>query len=210
LQEISQDQERQWILRLQSGKRISAIDVQAQFLAAAKAHYTGQDDETDWVLEQWESVLNDLQGDYTGLVGRVDWASKLWLLETFREAEQLGWNDPMLKSLDLEYHNLNAEKGLYYGLLEEGRMPRLTTDKAVELAMEHPPRNTRAFGRGELVRHLLTCGPPAESVDRKDERFSPSYVINWSIFQLRGRDPFPMPDPFKTYAQEVRAYLLKP
>ena len=208
LQEISQDQDRQWIVQLQSGKTMSAIEIQEQFLKAAQAHYKGQDEETDWVLEQWESVLHDIRGSYEELVGRVDWASKLWLLESFREAEGLEWTDPMLKSLDLEYHNLNPKKGLYYGLVEEGRVPRLTTDKAIDLATEHPPKNTRAFARGELVRHLLTCGPPAESSDaKKDERFFPSYVINWSIFQLRGQAPFPMPDPFKTYVQEVRSHL---
>jgi proteasome accessory factor A len=208
LQEISQDQDRQWIVQLQTGKTISAIDVQEQFLESAEHHYRGQDEETDWVLEQWKSVLQDLRGDYEKLVGRVDWASKLWLLESFREAERLDWTHPMLKSLDLEYHNLHPEKGLYYGLLEEGRVPRLTTDKAIALATEHPPRNTRAFGRGELVRHLLACGPPAEPDNsRTDERYFPSYVINWSIFQLRGQAPFPMPDPFKTYVQEVREHL---
>ena len=208
LQEISQDQERKWMVQLLSGKTISAIDIQEQFLAAAERQYRGQDEETDWVLGQWAAVLQDLRGEYEKLVGRVDWASKLWLLDSFREAENLDWADPMLKSLDLEYHNLHPEKGLYYGLLEEGRVPRLTTDKAIALAMEHPPRNTRAFGRGELVRHLLACGPSAEA-DRpdKDERFFPSYVINWSIFQLRGHTPFPMPDPFKTYVEEVRSHV---
>ena len=208
LQEISQDQDRQWIVQLQSGKTISAIDIQGQFLEAAEQHYRSQDEETDWVLDQWGRVLHDLRGDYEKLVGRVDWASKLWLLESFREVEKLDWTDPMLKCLDLEYHNLNQAKGLYYGLLEEGRVPRLTTDKAIDLATDHPPRNTRAFGRGELVRHLLDCGSSVEP-DRPDEdgRFFPSYVINWSIFQLRGQAPFPMPDPFKTYAQEVRAHV---
>jgi len=208
LQEISQDQERQWLVQLQTGKTLSAIDVQEQFLDAAERQYRGQDEETDWVLDQWASVLQDLRGDYEKLVGRVDWASKLWLLDSFRETEKLEWTDPMLKSLDLEYHNLHPEKGLYYGLMEEGRVSRLTTDKAIALAMDHPPRNTRAFGRGELVRHLLACESSTEPDDsRKDERFFPSYVINWSIFQLRGQAPFPMPDPFKTYAQEVRAHV---
>ena len=153
-------------------------------------------------------MLQDLRGDYAQLVGRVDWASKLWLLESFREAEQIEWNDPLLKCLDLEYHTLHPAKGLYFGLVEEGRVPRLTTDKAVDLAIEHPPRNTRAFGRGELVRHLLTCGPPpASEQPQRDERFFPAYVINWSLFQLRGQPPFPMSDPFKTYVQEVRSHL---
>jgi proteasome accessory factor A len=208
LQEISQDQDRQWVVRLQSGKTMSAIDIQERFLAAAQAHCRGQDEETDWVLAQWEAVLRDLRGDYARLVGRVDWASKLWLLETYREAEQKDWRDPILKSLDLEYHNLHPEKSLYYGLLQEGRVPRLTTDSVIDLAMDHAPKNTRAFGRGELVRHLLVSGLPPEVDDPKpEERFIPPYVINWSIFQVRGRAPFPMPDPFKTYVQDVRAHL---
>jgi len=208
LQDISQDQERQWLVTLESGKTISALDIQEQFLAAAQQHYKGQDEETDWVLAQWAQALTDLRGDYAKLVGRVDWASKLWLLETFREAEQVGWDDPMLKSLDLEYHNLHPERGLYYGLLDEGRVPRVTTDKAIELAQAHPPRNTRAFGRGEVVRHLLAGGPGVETQDPGEEhRFLPDYIINWSVLQLRGRPPFLMADPFKTYVQEARAYV---
>ncbi len=111
----------------------------------------------------------------------------------------------------MEYHNLHPEKGLYYSLVEEGRVPRVTTDKAIVPAQEHPPRNTRAFGRGELVRHLLACGPEGEAQDPSSEdRFLPAYVINWSVFQLRGRPPFPMADPFRTYVQEVREHLARP
>ncbi|MFO0774431.1 MAG: proteasome accessory factor PafA2 family protein [Nitrospiraceae bacterium] len=211
LQELSQDQERRWIVQLESGRTISAIDLQVEYLAEAKAHFAGQDDETDWVLREWEQVLEDLRGDYRRLVGRVDWASKLWMLETYREAEGVGWDDPMLKSLDLEYHNLNPASGLYLGLLEEGKVPRLTTDRAIELAMSQPPRDTRAFGRSEVVRHLLACSPREAGMDplaqAAHDRLSPAYVINWSAFQLRGRDAFLMPNPFRTYVQDVRQHL---
>ena len=208
LQEISQDQERRWLVTLSSGLSISAVDVQERYLEAAQRHYQGQDEETDWVLEQWALVLHDLRGDYAKLVGRIDWASKLWLLETFREAEKVEWTDPVLKSLDLEYHNVRPETGLYFGLLAEGRVPRLSTDGAVALAAEQPPRNTRAFGRGELVRHLLTSGlPDGHGEDNRVAGFMPAYVINWSAFQLRGRKPFLMPDPFKSYAEDVRRHL---
>ncbi|OQW56790.1 MAG: hypothetical protein A4S17_13310 [Proteobacteria bacterium HN_bin10] len=212
LQEISRDETRAWLVRLESGETISAIDIQERFLEAARIRFHGQDDETDWVLGQWESILKDLRGDYAALVGRVDWASKLWLLESFREAERLDWADPTLKSLDLEYHNLNAAKGLYFGLLDEGRVPRVTTDQAIALAQERPPRNTRAFGRGELVRHLLDCPasrtPTEPQEDRmRPEGFFPPYIINWTAFQLRGQAPFLMADPFKTYAQQVKEHL---
>jgi proteasome accessory factor A len=210
LQELSRDQDRRWVLRLESGQSISAIDVQEQFLAAAQRHCKGQDEETDWVLEQWEAVLNDLRGDYAKLVGRIDWASKLWLLETYREAERIGWDDPMLKSLDLEYHNLHPDRGLCFGLEDEGRGPRLTTDRVISLAQDNPPRNTRAFGRGELVRHLLACGIPEGETDGAadpDDRLACDYIINWSNFKLRGAPPFFMADPFKSYVQEVRHHL---
>jgi proteasome accessory factor A len=208
LQEISQDQERNWVVRLQSQRTMSALDIQEQFLDCALRHCRGQDEETDWVLAQWASVLNDLRGDYQKLVGRVDWASKLWLLECFREAEQLDWRDPLLKSLDLEYHNLNPAKGLYYGLVEEGRVPRMTTDALIQIATEEAPKNTRAYGRSALVRHLLEGGRPtdADRIANPDGLF-PAYVINWSIFQVRGHAPFPMPDPFRTYRDEVRTHL---
>ncbi|TKB64384.1 MAG: hypothetical protein E8D48_01730 [Nitrospira sp.] len=208
LQEISQDQERRWLVRLRSHKMMSAVDIQERFLDCAVRHYRGQDEETDWVLAQWASVLHDLRGDYQQLVGRVDWASKLWLLDCFREAEHVEWTDPLLKSLDLEYHNLNPAKGLYHGLLEEGRVPRVTTDRLIDLAMDTAPKNTRAYGRSELVRYLLSERPAsvADQLPTSDGLF-PAYVINWSIFQVRGRAPFPMPDPFKTYLKDVRTHL---
>jgi proteasome accessory factor A len=205
LRELSRDQERQWNVMLESGQSISAIDIQTAFLDAAAKHYQGQDEETDWVLREWASVLHDLRdNDYTKLVGRLDWASKLWLLETFRAEERVSWDDPILKSLDLEYHNLDPQRGLYFGLEDEGRALRLTTGKAVELAQASPPRNTRAFGRGELVRHLLST----ESANRGEGwQRPPAYIINWSVFQIQGGGPFPMPDPFKTYASEVRRHI---
>ena len=110
----------------------------------------------------------------------------------------------MLKSLDLEYHNLDPDRGLYFGLEQEGRAPRLTTDTMVALAQDGPPKNTRAFGRGELVRHLLSCPGPTEEQTWK---VSPPYIINWSVIHLKGGDPFPMADPFKTYAPELRQHI---
>lgn len=208
LRDISRDQSREWLVTLSNGKTLSAIDVQEEYLEAARAQYQGQDEETDWVLDQWESILTDLRVDYTRVVGRVDWASKLWLLESFKEEENLQWEDPWLRSLDLEYHNLNVTNGLYFGLQEEGKTQRVTTDTAVDLAMHHPPRNTRAFGRGELVKHLIEKDwDQEEKSDSEPERRFPDYVINWSIFQLRGQPPFPMANPFKTYLQEVRTHL---
>ncbi|NKB82704.1 MAG: hypothetical protein GKS05_12635 [Nitrospirales bacterium] len=207
LRDISCDPERAWVVTLASGKTMSAVDIQEQYLQAAQKYCRGQDEETDWVLEQWEGVLTDLRGEYTRLVGRVDWASKLWLLDSFRKEEQVGWDDPWLKSLDLEYHNIYRDKGLYFGLEDEGQAIRMVTDPAVDIAMHHPPRNTRAFGRGELVRHLVNQSSHDRPLHSTSSTRDLDYVIHWSAFQVRGHPPFRMPNPFKTYTQAVREHL---
>jgi proteasome accessory factor A len=193
LKSISRDPLRQWIIPLESGKTISAIDIQTEYLSRAKQFLKGQDPETDWILVEWERVLGDLRGDYHHLVDRVDWAAKRWLLETFIESEGLDWNDPWIKSLDLAYHNLDPKRGLFFGLLEENRALRFTTDNAIQLATQNPPRNTRAFGRGNLISHLIHNPSP--------------YVINWAAFQIKGKNPFPMADPYKTYVHEIKSHL---
>lgn len=212
LRDISHDPDRKWPLTLSTGKSLSALEMQEIFWEAAAKRFSGQDDETDWILSHWESVINDLPKGYQAVVGRVDWASKLWLLEQFREAEKVEWNDPWLKSLDLEYHNVNQGEGLYHGLVEEGQVPRFMTDEAVELAKYQPPRNTRAFARGEAVRYLTSRSFPILSDDANHEgrHRVPPYVINWSVLQFRGCPVFVMADPFRTYVQDIQAYFPEP
>lgn len=211
LRAISRDPQQKWMVTLSTGRHLSALDIQEQFWEAAAKHYAGQDEETDWVLAHWESVVKDLRKGYQAVVGRVDWASKLSLLETFREAEKLEWDDPWLKSLDLEYHNVDPQAGLYHGMTEEGDAPRLTTNELVRLAKVQPPRNTRAFGRGEVIRHVLDQGLAdfLEPATRHHDPRQPPYIINWSALKLLDSPAFVMADPFRSYVQESRDYCVE-
>jgi len=206
LRAISRDQKREWLVTSRAGQVFSAFDIQEEYLCAAEKQYSGQDDETDWVLREWRLVLCDLRKGYDKVVGRVDWASKLWLLESFCSAENISWEDPWLHSLDLEYHNINQNSGLYFGLEAAGKAPRLTTDSIINLAMKNPPRNTRAFGRGELVKYLLDTRF-RDTFPAINEAQQPQYVINWAAFQVQGHAVFPMINPFKSYASEVKEHL---
>jgi Pup-ligase protein len=89
------------------------------------------------------------------LVGKIDWVAKKWLLQTFAESERLSWDHPWLQSLDLEYHNLDPKRGLYFGLQEEGIAPRLVTEERIIECMRKAPENTRARGRGAAVARLI-------------------------------------------------------
>jgi proteasome accessory factor A len=151
IKEISRDQTYEWLLKLDNGKTISAIDLQREYLALARKYLNTQIDEIDWVLVEWESILDGLEKDPMDLRDRLDWVAKKWMLETFIGEEGLTWDDPWLQSLDLEYHNINQDVGLYYGLEAQGVMRRLVTDQQIEEAIHNPPADTRAYFRGKSL-----------------------------------------------------------
>lgn len=147
---ISRDETCEWIVELRDGRKISAVDVQRLYLEAAREHCDAGG-ETRWLLAEWEQVLNDLQTDPALCRDRVDWVAKRFLLTTFREAEKLAWGDPWLQSIDLEYHDISLDHGLYYELLRGGQMRRFVSEADIKEAIFHPPESTRAFFRGRAV-----------------------------------------------------------
>jgi proteasome accessory factor PafA2 len=154
IQAVSRDPSLRWILELEDGRTMRATDLQRIYLGDAKELLAGADAETDWVLREWERLLDDLDADIYRAEDRLDWVAKRKLLETYVEAEGLDWGDDMLRSLDLEYHNVDPEYGLYYALEEAGQMARLVDEERITQALEQPPLNTRAALRGELVRRF--------------------------------------------------------
>ena len=125
-------------------------------MAGGQELFAGRDEETDWLLREWSTVLNDLEENPLKLKDRLDWVAKHDLLESFLEAEDLDWqkNLDLLRSLDLEYHNLDLNQGLFWPLEESGSVWRLSDNKSIEDAMEGPPDNTRALIRGLCVQRF--------------------------------------------------------
>src|SRR5215468_10783409 len=61
---ISRDQTYDWIIELKDGRKISAIEVQRMYLrAAAKMEQESPDEDRQWILQEWENVLNDMERD---------------------------------------------------------------------------------------------------------------------------------------------------
>src|SRR5438067_1460855 len=146
---ISRDETYDWIIELTDGRKISAIDVQRIYLRAAAKMEISED--RQWILREWENVLNDLQRDVMATRDRVDWTAKKFLLNALQEEEKLSWGDPWLQSIDLEYHNVDLESGLYYELARQGSVRRLVKEEEIKTAIFTPPETTRAFFRGRSV-----------------------------------------------------------
>jgi proteasome accessory factor PafA2 len=148
---ISRDQTYDWIIELRDGRKISAIEVQRLYLAAAQKTARAADPEVTWLLREWETVLNDLEREVSLCRDRVDWVAKKELLSALREEEQLAWSDPWLQAIDLEYHNISLETGLYHELLRQGSMQRVVSEEEIKHAIFAPPPDTRAYFRGRSV-----------------------------------------------------------
>ena len=193
LKEISRDPTYTWLLERMNGRTISAIDVQRRYLALAERHLRGMDAESDWVLREWARTLDDLEQDPMRLVDRADWVAKKWLLETFMASEGVEWGDPWLQSLDLEYHNINPNQGLYFDLERRGMMERVLTEADIDRASIEPPQDTRARARSAVVQAL------AENRVR--------YIVDWDSVYLENEHHLSLRDPFLAYEEETAAFV---
>ena len=155
VKQVSRDPDLKTLVRLSDGRTLSALDIQEQYCDAATKVLVGSgDEETDWILKEWSESLHLLRQDRAQLVGKLDWVTKQWLLETFMREERIGWQDPWLASLDLEYHNIDPDVGLYLGLEADGKVWRMTTQKAIDTAVQHGPEDTRGGLRGLCVQRF--------------------------------------------------------
>jgi Pup amidohydrolase len=85
----------------------------------------------------------------------LDWVAKYRLLEGYRERDGLDWSDGKLALIDLQYHDVRRSKGLYYRLVETGKVERLVSDAEVEEAIMNPPQDTRAYFRGGCIQRYM-------------------------------------------------------
>ncbi len=191
--DISRDPTHDWIVRLENGSTMGSLDLQWEFHALARKHLAGLDEETDWLLDSWSFTLDAIANKPEALIGGVDWITKKWLLEMFMESEKLTWDDPWLHSLDLEYHNINPVKGLFFGAQPAKRIGEWNNSVRQTEARAKPPQNTRACGRARAVEFFQKRKQP--------------YVINWDSIACENRDFLVMGDPFRTYDEEVAAFL---
>src|SRR6266478_680075 len=157
LRAISHDPTCRRLVTLKDGRKMTAIQLQAEYLELARKYTEDRygndvDDMTADVLDRWESVLNRLADDPMQLARELDWVAKLELLEGYRSRDGLGWDHPRLQLVDLQYSDVRLDRGLYNRLAARGRMVRLTDDTAVARAIDNPPEDTRAYFRGRCLR----------------------------------------------------------
>lgn len=154
LRAISRDPTCRVAVPMASGRTVTAVELQWEFLDWTRKYLAERDVDlvTADVVARWEQTLAALESDPLVLDRQLDWVAKLNMLEAYRERHRLDWSSPRLRLVDLQYHDIRPDKGLYYRLVSQNRIERIVDDLEVERAVTTPPEDTRAWFRGSALR----------------------------------------------------------
>jgi proteasome accessory factor A len=190
--QLSHQADGPWLARLADGRCVDAVVLLQQFQRTAQAELGGRDPETDALLAVWAETLAALAADPETLAGRVDWITKRWLLQKFCDQENISWNDPWLKSQDLEYHQVDPARSLGLALARTPPPWRIAPQDAAR-AIAQPPANTRACARSRVMR-LLQNEPC-------------SYYLDWEIVGIEGGHALHLLNPFDPDPKEAERWM---
>jgi len=195
IREISHDITGKRTVRLTNGREVSALDMQREYFEKAFdfAHRRGlATGSVAATLDLWERTLDAIEKDDLAAVGtEIDWVAKLHLIERYRDRHDLPLSSPRIAQIDLAYHDINRQRGLFYILQKRGLAKSVVTEDAIKDAQAQPPQTTRAKLRGEFVQ--------AAQAARRD------FTVDWVHLKLndQAQRTILCKDPFKSVDERV-------
>jgi proteasome accessory factor A len=197
IREISHDLTCTRRVRLANGREASALEIQSEYLSRALryADSRGLSPLEQKALDMWEHCLTMLEKDPFQLDREVDWVIKHKLVEGYREKHDLPLTHPKVALLDLQYHDINRDRGLFYRMQKKNMVERTTTDSEINTAVEQPPQTTRARLRGEFIK---------KAKERKRD-----YTVDWVHLKLNDQAQRTVlcKDPFKAHDERVEKLI---
>jgi Pup amidohydrolase len=153
LHAISHDVTCKKTVELKDGARVTPVELQWHYLDLA-TKYTEDGRAPEWardVLAVWERLLSAVATDPLSTDGVIDWVTKYVLLQRYVARDGLDWDADKLKMIDVQYHDVRQDKGLYNRMVATGRFERHVREDEVQHAIANPPDDTRAFFRGRCL-----------------------------------------------------------
>ena len=197
IREISHDLTCRKKVRLANGREVSALDIQSEYLTRALRYRDshGLSPQEDRALDMWEHCLKALESDPMTLGRECDWVAKYHLIEAYRKRHDIPLGHPKVALVDLQYHDVNRERGLFYRLEAHDRMDRTTDEASIAEAMTHPPETTRARLRGEFIRRA------------KERRRD--FTVDWVHLKLndQAQRTVLLKDPFRSHDERVEKLI---
>jgi proteasome accessory factor A len=140
-------------VRLESGRELSALDIQREYLNCALkfADTHGFTEQEMKALEMWEHCIATIENDPLKLGTEIDWVIKHNLIEAFRSKHGLALDDARVQTLDLQYHDIRQDRGVFYRMQARSLVERICKDEDIIAAMDIAPQTTRARLRSEFI-----------------------------------------------------------
>ncbi|MBT1001774.1 Pup--protein ligase [Paenarthrobacter sp. DKR-5] len=199
IREISHDLTGRQLVRLATGRQLSALEIQREFLAKATDFVDrsgAHNRHVPRILELWGRTLDAIEtGDYSGIDTEIDWAIKKKLIDGYAARHDLAFDSARVAQLDLTYHDISRKRGLFYLLEARGAAKRVVEDTQIKDAVDTPPQTTRAKLRGDFVRRAQQMGR--------------DYTVDWVHLKLndRAHQTILCKDPFRSVDDRVEALL---
>ncbi len=154
IREVSRDITLKGKVRLRDGREMTPVQIQREYLNAAERFFASRnpDEATREVLAKWARTLEKLEEDPMQLSRELDWIIKRELLNSYIAKKNCDWSDPRIALMDLQYHDLRLDRGLYYALERGNYVDTLVGQDEVVRAQEIPPPDTRAFFRAMCLK----------------------------------------------------------
>ena len=167
IREVSHDITGRRKVRLVNGKECSALEIQQEYFAKASefVERRGADATAKRVLDLWGRVLAGVEsGDLSGVEREIDWVTKLRLVERYQARHDLPLSHPRIAQMDLAYHDLRRNRGLY--ALLETQAARSTGSPPTWRSSRRRRRRRRPPGPG--------CAASSSATPRRSGATSPS------------------------------------
>lgn len=156
IRDMSHDTTGRAKVRLANGREVSALDLQTEYLEKVSDFVDRReisDPHVAWTLELWARALDSIRnGNLEAIDTEIDWVIKKRIIEEYLDKSGLGLDSARAAQLDLAYHDIRRDRGLFYLLERNGRAQTTTSDSQVDGAKDLPPQTTRAKLRGDFIR----------------------------------------------------------
>lgn len=199
IRDVAHDLSGQATVELADGRRLTAVEVQQTYLDLVRSHVGGAIEptaEVERILDLWQRGLDAVRNqDPSAVDTELDWAIKLRLIERYQERLACRLEDPRLARLELAYHDISPERGLFNRLVRDGLAATVVPDAAIERARTEPPATTRAALRGRFVSAAVAAGQ--------------DFTVDWVHLKIAGgaKRTILLKDPFRNTDERVDVLL---
>jgi proteasome accessory factor A len=159
IREMSHDITGRQTVRLANGRELSALQIQTEYFERALDFATRRgliEDPTSVharALDLWQRTLTAVDtGNLDPVAREIDWVIKWKLIQRYMERDDLPLGHARIAQIDLAYHDISRQRGLFYLLERRGLVDRVSRDLDVFEAKSLPPQTTRAKLRGDFIK----------------------------------------------------------